>query len=104
MNEDQTLVIFRRWRDSGDMIALFPEIPADNHGWYCLSYEHVGQHGAADFYGVVQATSPATLKEAAALAEELTGIGYKLKPIKRASQIAHEWRREAARAVMTVQS
>ena len=54
------LAIFRRWKDSGDVIALFPAIPADIDGRYCLSYEHVGQHGAADFHGVVRRTLPAT--------------------------------------------
>jgi hypothetical protein len=29
MNDDETLVIFRRWRDTGTIIALFPALPAD---------------------------------------------------------------------------
>ncbi|MCY2987535.1 MAG: hypothetical protein NTY19_06685 [Planctomycetota bacterium] len=46
-------VVFRRWRDSGDIIALFSELPADRHGRYADSYEHIGQHGAADYLGVI---------------------------------------------------
>jgi hypothetical protein len=94
---DATLVIFRRWKDSGDIIALFPAIPADAHGWYCEAYERIGQHGGADYHGVIAATRPVTLEEAAPLAEELTRIGYRLVPIKRASRRVHDHRREAAR-------
>jgi hypothetical protein len=93
------LAIFRRWKDSGDVIALFPAIPADIDGRYCLSYEHVGQHGAADFHGVVRRTLPATSKQCAGLARELRQIGYDLKPIQRASSRNHEKRRREAERI-----
>lgn len=96
---EKTLVVFRRWRDTGDIITLFPVEPSDICGWYCLSYERVGQHAGADYHGVVQASRPATIEEAASLAEELTRIGYNLQPIKRASQTVHERRRATARAL-----
>jgi len=99
MNKEQTLVIFRRWRDTGDIIALFPELPSDCQGWFCDAYERVRQHGGADFHGVVQATKPVAVDDATDLIEELTRIGYRLKPIKRASQRVHESRRAAARAI-----
>jgi hypothetical protein len=102
MNDERTLVIFRRWRDSGDIIALFPEIPSDTLGWFCEAYEHVGQHGGADYHAIIAATRPVTLEEAAPLAEELTRIGYRLVPIQRASRWVHELRRETARRLATV--
>src|SRR5580700_484630 len=92
-------VVFRRWRDTSDIIALFPEIPSDINGYFCEAYEHVGQHGGADYHGVVRATRPATDEEASFLAKELTRIGYSLQCIKRASQSVHERRRAAARAL-----
>jgi len=95
-------VVFRKWRDCGDIIALFPEMPADFHGWYCDAYEHVGQHGGADYGGVIRATTPVELEEATDLAEELTRIGYRLRPIKRASWRHHERRRQAARRLASV--
>jgi len=58
----------------------------------------VGQHGGADYWGVIRVTTPIEPKEAADLAEELTRIGYDLRPIKRASWRHHEQRRRAARA------
>lgn len=99
MDNEKTQVVFRRWRDSSEIIALFPEIPTDINGWFCEAYEHVGQHGGADYHGVIRATRPVTVEDAAPLAEELTRIGYNLQPISRASQTAHERRRAAARAI-----
>ena len=91
------VVVFRRWRDCGSLIALFPEISTDLYGRYCEAYEHVGQHGGADFHGVIQATVPVRTEDTADLAEELTRIGYNLRPIRRASWHHHERRREMAR-------
>jgi hypothetical protein len=95
------LVVFRKWRDCGTIIAMFPELPSDLQGWYCDAYEHVGQHGGADFHGVIQHSIPARPDEYADLAEELTRIGYNLRPIKRASWRHHEKRRQTARQIAT---
>src|SRR5437667_2662148 len=103
MNERETLVIFRRWREGGTMIALFPEIPSDINGWFCEAYEHVGQHGGADYQGVIAATKPVEPADAADLADELTRIGYKLTFVRRASQQNHDARRSEARRVRTAQ-
>jgi hypothetical protein len=92
------LVVFRKWNDGGDVIALFPELPADVLGRFCVSYEHVAQHGGADYHGVVNRTTPARPQEFAALACELARIGYDLRPIQRASARHHQRRLEAARA------
>jgi hypothetical protein len=97
-NDD--VVVFRCWKDSGDIIALFPEIPADLHGRYCEAYEHVGQHGGADYWGVIQATVPTQAKDFADLAAELDGIGYRLRVRRRASSHTHENRRRAARQIV----
>ena len=70
-----TIVIFRKWQND-DVIALFPEIPANNSGTFCQSYEHVGQHGAADYAGVVSRTKPASQDEHIKLLQELQMIGY----------------------------
>jgi hypothetical protein len=99
MDNETTQVVFRRWRDSGDIIALFPELPSDIHGWFCEAYGHVGQHSGADYHGVIGATRPATEEEAAALAEELRLVGYSLRPISRASHAVHKRRRATARAI-----
>ena len=90
------VVVFRKWKDSGDVIALFPALPADLFGRYCDAYEHVGQHGGADYHGVVQQTRPCSPADAATLAAELRTIGYQLRPVKRASPRQHEARRQLA--------
>ena len=84
--EPTTIVIFRIWRagdGAGDPIALFPLEKADNRG-HVLSYEHIGQHGAADL-GIVQARTraPRSPVEYASLYRELTAIGYRLDVRKR---------------------
>ena len=94
---DETVVIFRKWKDIGTVIALFHELPSDLWGYFCDAYEHVGQHGGADYRGVVQITTPATEKESASLARELKGIGYRLRPLRRASSWHHQHRVKAAR-------
>jgi hypothetical protein len=99
MENEETLVVFRRWKDTGDLIALFPEIPSDINGWFAESFMHVGQHSGADYFGVIQATRPVSAEEAESLAEELKRIGYKLRPIKRASYRIHEARRAEAKRI-----
>ena len=77
--EPATVVVFRVWKEKnalGEVLALFPTIDA-GHGM-CMSYEHVGQHGAAFYDACLVMTRPAKRSEYAALASELRRIGYKL--------------------------
>lgn len=78
---EETKVIFRFWL--GEVIALFPEIVADQSPYYCLSYQHIGQHGACCPVPIVAHSRPATKKEWRPLYDELTRIGYKLRIMKR---------------------
>lgn len=83
-----TQVVFRKWRDGG-ILALFPE-----HIWIigtemCASYEHVGQHGGADYRLCISRTTPALPEEYSALKKELESLGYNLKVIKRWSRNAN---------------
>ena len=90
------VVVFRRWKDNGDVIALFPELPADMAGMFCDAYEHIGQHGGADYHGIIQQTAPCESEDSADLADELTRIGYRLRPIRRASRVHHDNRHQLA--------
>ena len=91
--------IFRVFKDRGDVIALFPEIPADLAGEFCESYMHTGQHGAASPMGshMTRITRPATPEEAAPLMAELARIGYDVEPVKRVSFQMHRTRAREAR-------
>jgi hypothetical protein len=84
MEPETTVVIFRKW-SNGDILALFPEIPADNIGYECSAYEHIGQHGAANYGFCIQSTKPASISEAKELKQELEQIGYCLKVCERAT-------------------
>lgn len=77
----KTLTIFRAYSD-GSIIALFPELNYENgeasERGLCMSYVHVGQHGEADYAGVIANTEPADDWQIEDLAEELRSIGYDL--------------------------
>jgi len=85
MSNSKTVVIFRKWK-SGGIIALFPNEPDDIQGRYCMSYEHVGQHGGADYASVIAVTKQATPDEYANLEAELESIGYILEVRMRRSR------------------
>lgn len=97
---EETPVIFRKWND-GSIIALFPADPGTNHAYTCSSYEHVGQHGAAEPVGVIRRTRPATPQEYADLKRELESApyGYRLKVFQRLHYSFLDIRRAALRRV-----
>lgn len=87
---EETAVVMRRWRSgSRTVIALFPYVVILGTGgaWLVSSYEHIGQHGPADYGAVIRATRPADWgdPDVAALRRELegAGFGYRLAPRKR---------------------
>ena len=85
-----TPTVFRVFPE-GDVIALFPTIPDGQYG-QCCSYLHVGQHGAADYWHVISNTRPASPDGYRDLMFELTGIGYAVRPVRRASRRMHDQR------------
>ena len=79
MDKEKTIVIYRTWKiGRKSVIALFPEIPTSSNIHYCSSYEHIGQHGAAYYKGVIELTRPSKSKEYKTLHKELKTIGYNL--------------------------
>lgn len=89
----KTKVIFRKFRNGGDVIALFPADAGTNDVSTCSSYQHMGQHSAASVY-LSRHTVPATRKEYAPLARELRSIGYKLRIVKRFTRADWEARKQ----------
>ena len=82
----ETLVIFRVYKDGGNVIALFPGLnyeSGDANRGFVQSYQHVGQHGEADYTGTIAATRPAEEHEYEDLYHELTCRGYKLKVLRK---------------------
>ena len=73
-----TVVIFRKYRDTGAIVAIFPEIPGSPNPSTCLTYEHIGQHGSGFDSQIVSITEPAKASEYADLRRELESIGYVL--------------------------
>jgi hypothetical protein len=104
---DTTVVIFRKWpaSDGGGIIALFPYEPASPDGsQWCQSYMHVGQHGRAAYFPVIDGTRPASPEEYAALKRELESepFNYRLTVRQRTPHDAGDvrtaaWRKLRAR-------
>lgn len=74
-------VIFRKWKPKyagiGDnVLAMFPDLK--EFSGYVTSYEHIGQHGAADYASCIAHTRPAKPSEYKDLKKELETIGYRL--------------------------
>jgi hypothetical protein len=80
---ETTVVIFRKWpaSEGGGIIALFPYEPADvEDPMWAGSYMDQGGYGRANYWIVMDGTSPATPDEYAALQRELESEpnGYRL--------------------------
>ena len=73
---DYDVVVFRYWRD--DILALFPYITVDPIAETSMSYKHIGQHGAANYEGMLKDSRPATAEEYADLQSELESMDYLL--------------------------
>lgn len=91
MNNEKTIVIFRKWKsEPKTVIAFFPEIPADISGKQILSYEHIGQHGGADYNHCIAITRPAKKEEYENLKKELEQIGYNMEVRERLTQAMYQ--------------
>jgi hypothetical protein len=75
-------VIFRTFKKGNDVIAFFPDNNEVNRG-YMMSYQHLGQHSEADYYGLLKITKLATTEEYLPLLNELTSIYGDIKPVKK---------------------
>ena len=69
----------------GTVFALFPHEVTDQSG-SVTSYQHVGQHSAADFIHCIGFSRPATPAEYKDLLAEMEGLGYKIKVIEKINQ------------------
>lgn len=93
----KTKVIFRKFRDTGEVIALFPEEPGTLDIDTCSSYMHNGQHASASVR-LIDITDPATPEEYADLKRELENLSpepYDLEVRKRFSIAMYVARKEA---------
>lgn len=77
-----TRVVFRVFKAGNDVLALFPDQQNPVTG-LVMSYQHIGQHSEANYYGCVKASRLATVREYIPLKRELQSLGYKVKVSKR---------------------
>ena len=76
MMSSMTKVVFRKFKDDGEIIALFPEQRYNHIGYSINSYMHLGQHGAAEYDHVIATSYPTKEYEYQPLLAELKSIGY----------------------------
>ena len=101
--KNKTEVICRKWKEGGEIIALFPYEIENQNGKASIdvmSYMHIGQHGGANYLGCIQSTIPAKRTEYQGLKDELENyVGYDLRVIKRRNftRYADALRRELKR-------
>lgn len=82
--EEETKVIFRKWKNNGEIIAIFPEYPGDSTPGSCCSWEFVGEHGSCDPDHVIRKTNLANILEYGTTKYYLERrYGYKLKVYRR---------------------
>jgi hypothetical protein len=90
---DKTKVLFRKCRDGGDIVAVFPRELGDGNPDNCLCYQHIGQHGSCEVAWVNKHTLPAEPAEYADLFNELTNCcGYDLVVMKNLNRKDYEHR------------
>ena len=87
-----TKVVFRKYKDN-DIIAIFPEEPGNMDKHTCMSYMHIGQHGACN-PSIISDTTLASKEEFQELKNELESIGYNLVVISRISSLMNSKRFE----------
>ena len=80
-------VIFRKYTSNGDILAIFPTLPALHSSPHTVTcYEHIGQHGSMAYGYMEPHTVKASPSEYAELYAELITIGYNnLKVVQRRS-------------------
>jgi hypothetical protein len=88
MDTETTKVIFRIFKEGGDCIAIFPELPGSYDPFTCSCYMHTGQHSTCSPMELIQDTWPAYPHNTTypALMSELEIIGYNLEIIKKHRQ------------------
>ena len=90
-------VIFRKF-PTGEVIALFPELPGTNSARTCLNYMSIGQHGTGK--ATYEGTKPIAINDIEGqnnvnfLCRELRSIGYTLTIV---SRFTHKMYKERVR-------
>jgi len=92
----KTVTHFRRFRE-GDLIALFPYEAATRDARMCVSYQFMGEHGPADYEGILKITRPVKSRhpDAIELAKRLRSRGYVLDIRDRAPSSYEAYRQRA---------
>jgi hypothetical protein len=67
-------VIIRKWQ--GEIIALFPTLPAHSTGYDVVCWAWHGGHSSANLQAIIAESTPATTEEVDTMLGWLSGTGY----------------------------
>tara|TARA_R110000868_G_scaffold74337_10_gene214985 strand:+ start:2773 stop:3081 length:309 start_codon:yes stop_codon:yes gene_type:complete len=84
-DEHKTDMVFRvdtSKEFKGDVFVLFPHEVADFYGGV-VSYQHLGQHSAADYVFCMGKSRKATEEEFAPLKKEIESLGYNVNLVSK---------------------
>lgn len=73
---DNKKVVFRKFKDDGSIIALFPEMPWSEKNNMVTSYMLLGGHSGADYQGIISISEPAKKDECTRIMNTLEIMGY----------------------------
>ena len=93
-------VVFRRKHGSGEIIALLPTEPWDQHGRLCRCYTSAGKADRTLYESELSKSRLALQSEYTPLYTELVEKGWNLQVVNRASQKHHELRQTMARKLV----
>jgi hypothetical protein len=88
-------VLFRLEEQSGEVLAIFPELPGTLRPDTCTGYAHLGQHTEVALEYIRAQTTAATPAQYRPLARELRQRGYRLRIRQRISPQMHRARQAA---------
>jgi len=78
----ETKVIFRAYKDDGEIIAMFPEEVGTDDPYTCASFQR-GRHYTCYPSGLVQITTSVEPEKYQILKEQLESMNYKLKVVSK---------------------
>lgn len=86
-------VVLRAWKPDGELLALFPTLPANLNGDLCDSYGFCDGQSGADYHGCIRQSHPVdSAGVRRELIQRLERLGYRLRVVKRATQAMHDER------------
>jgi hypothetical protein len=87
-------VIYRISRKTGEIVAVFPEVPTDISGKFCKCYSSLSRFGSVDYTDLSHKTKIAVSKDYNRVHDTLLGLGYCLNIVSKCTATHTKTRKE----------